>query len=882
MASRFWVGGSASWNGTAGTKWATTSGGAGGAAEPTSADDVFLDGASGNAIVTVDSGAGQQNCLSLNCTGFTGTLANVGADTINIFANLVLAAGMSITFGGSLIFKATTSGQTVTFNGKSINVTQLTFNGAGGVWTFQDAATLNSSLLLVLVGTLDVNGKTTSCGSLQAGSGTTLTLGAASVTASGQNWTIDTGSTFNANTSSITLTNANVQFLGGDKTYNNVTFANPGGVSLIQNANTFGNLTFTGPNATGGTTISVSSNQIVSTLLSMTVFDSRFRCLLRSNAGTQVRTITAASVSITGWDFQDITAAGAASPFTGTRLGDCGNNTNITTDAPANKFWVGNTGNSTDANVWATTSGGAGATVNYPLPQDTLKFDAGSFNANGQTYTWNGGRHGSYLFSGTDQTYNFNVTAAVSLFGNITLDSNATTTGAGLITASGRGTMVITSVGKPWTQRFTIDAFVGTMQLADDLTSTNASGLTHTTGTFDLNGKTKTTISYTSTGSASREIKSSAAGGKLAVNNTAAVTVINAAATLTVTRNSWTVEVGGNTTNTRTFAGAGLTWPSVNFSNTTANGRLNFTGANTLKSLSVASPPQSIGFTNSTTTTVEDNDGFPSGTPGNLVTIGSIAAANHTLAKAGGGSINVDYVSVSRSTATPGSTWFAGANSTDGGNNSGWTFAGLGPITGTLSLTLGAMFVSATGFNPNFVPIQLGGGPEAEDTAYYAARLANARRLYATAVEVQKAQGHTKRLKELEREERARRAKELADEILALKRRLERERKAREAAERQARIDIARVRAVTLAREAHEREAQRQRDEEQRQLEALHQRLQAEAEAKSRVLTEQAYRELLASEHALHDSEAAAMFAPLAKLKDPTVDTAVLIILGKK
>ena len=46
MANRYWVGGSATWNATVGTKWATTSGGAGGASVPTSADDVFLDAAS--------------------------------------------------------------------------------------------------------------------------------------------------------------------------------------------------------------------------------------------------------------------------------------------------------------------------------------------------------------------------------------------------------------------------------------------------------------------------------------------------------------------------------------------------------------------------------------------------------------------------------------------------------------------------------------------------------------------------------------------------------------------------------------------------------------------------------------------------------------------
>jgi hypothetical protein len=43
MAARYWVGGTDNWDGTAGSKWATTSGGAGGAAVPVAADDVFID-----------------------------------------------------------------------------------------------------------------------------------------------------------------------------------------------------------------------------------------------------------------------------------------------------------------------------------------------------------------------------------------------------------------------------------------------------------------------------------------------------------------------------------------------------------------------------------------------------------------------------------------------------------------------------------------------------------------------------------------------------------------------------------------------------------------------------------------------------------------------
>jgi hypothetical protein len=47
------------------------------------------------------------------------------------------------------------------------------------------------------------------------------------------------------------------------------------------------------------------------------------------------------------------------------------------------------------------------------------------------------------------------------------------------------------------------------------------------------------------------------------------------------------------------------------------------------------------------------------------------------LTKSGGGTVLCDYMSISKSTATPANTWYA-TNSTNGGTNTGWTF---GPIS---------------------------------------------------------------------------------------------------------------------------------------------------------------------------------------------------------
>ena len=90
----------------------------------------------------------------------------------------------------------------------------------------------------------------------------------------------------------------------------------------------------------------------------------------------------------------------------------------------------------------------------------------------------------------------------------------------------------------------------------------------------------------------------------------------------------------------------------------------------------------SIRFESSTTPPTFTCAGFNiNGTSGNLITLAREGASGtFALAKSGGGVINtVDFVSISNSTATPGSTWYAGANSTNGGGNTGWIFTAAPP-----------------------------------------------------------------------------------------------------------------------------------------------------------------------------------------------------------
>ena len=173
MASRYWVGGTAAWDGTAGSKWALTSGGAGGQAVPTSADDVFFDSASGAVTCTISSG--NTGALSINCTGFTGTLTH-GAANISVAGSVTLVAGMTFTSAISNVFIFTGTG-TLTTAGKTFS--RISLQGSGITITLGDALNIVANGVDVRNGTFTTASfnVTTSSFSTQGALAKTINLG---------------------------------------------------------------------------------------------------------------------------------------------------------------------------------------------------------------------------------------------------------------------------------------------------------------------------------------------------------------------------------------------------------------------------------------------------------------------------------------------------------------------------------------------------------------------------------------------------------------------------------------------------------------------------------------------------------------------------------
>lgn len=185
MANRYWVGGTADWDGTAGTKWALTSGGAGGQAVPTATDDVFFDANSGVGTVSITA---LGFAKSVTCTGFTGTLT--GGSSLLVYGSFILAAGMTYSFSGNLELKGTGS-----VNTASKNITHnIIINAAGKTVSLASNLTMTSNAQLnLLEGTFDAAGYNVSLTPANFNSsGTsvrTLALGSGTWTTSGTNWT---------------------------------------------------------------------------------------------------------------------------------------------------------------------------------------------------------------------------------------------------------------------------------------------------------------------------------------------------------------------------------------------------------------------------------------------------------------------------------------------------------------------------------------------------------------------------------------------------------------------------------------------------------------------------------------------------------------------
>jgi len=602
MADRYWVGGTGTWDASTTTNWSATSGGAGGASAPTSADNVIFNASSdagSGYTVTITAGV----CNDLTASGLdVATIFSMGSIApLDIYGSMTLPA-TNLTWSGTadhtIDFRATTSGKTITTNGVNLTRTRMDFEGAGG-WTLGSALTFGTSESLnVNNGTFNT-GNYNITGSVFNSTGTntrTVTLGSSTLTLSGTNVVAFSGSnlTFNAGTSQITSSAASPTFAGGGLTFYNVSFTSAAiGTTTITGANTFNNLTQTSRSATGLRNVDLGANQTVSGTLTLGVANTSIRRIFVSSdtLGTQ-RTITCNGTlaTLADVDFRDIATAGTVGTFTGTRIGNCLNNSGITFTTAADKYWNLAAGGNWSDTGWATSSGGAVAANNFPLAQDKAIIENTGLNTSATitiNLTWQIGEldistrtNAMTLASGT-QTPN--------LLKNITLSSAVTMTGTGAWQMRGQGTTQILDTNTAtFVPPITISSPNGTLQLAENTTC--SATVTLTQGTLNLNNNTLTCNIFSSSNSNTRVV-AFGTGNITVTGNDATVYQTNTATNLTLTGTPVVNFTYSGSTGGRTIATGAVSTenncPSINITagtdtvnlvNSSKVKNLNFTG----------------------------------------------------------------------------------------------------------------------------------------------------------------------------------------------------------------------------------------------------------------------------------------------------------------
>lgn len=345
MANRYWVGGTADWDATAGSKWSTSSGGAGGAAVPAAGDRVWFDSNSGSGTCTITATA---NCGGLDTNGFTGTIAGTGGLYLSNSSTAYtfrLAAGMTWTHSGNLLIGTSSASAddnqdcSITTNGKTLaNLVDLRGTGAK---TLVDSLTTTAQFALVR-GILYAGAFTITCRnfySLQLSANTReLNFTTGKLIMTGDDATVGF-SVFDIDTAGFTLTiSAGVEFKftgsgaatfdGSGLTYRNVTHDSSSEL-IITGANTMDNLAAV--NASAHTlTLPNGVTQTINTAFTFSGGQGA-NAILRSASGGSAATISQASGAVVAEfaNIRDSTVTGGAT-FTAKRSVNTSNNTGWT------------------------------------------------------------------------------------------------------------------------------------------------------------------------------------------------------------------------------------------------------------------------------------------------------------------------------------------------------------------------------------------------------------------------------------------------------------------------------------------------------------------------------------------------------------------------
>jgi hypothetical protein len=557
MATYYWIGTSGgTWDTVTTTNWSATSGGAGGAGVPGSADTATFDINSGANTITT-SGAISITTLSLS-TGFTGT----------------------VTFGGGVIV---------------------------------------SGIVTQNQGTLNTNGQTCSWGQFSATVATTrvLTMGASSITltaASVTAWnvTTTTGLTISTNTATITAAGASQTLTMGSVSYNGTSVViNSTGSFTFTNGTTLAALTYAPPVAIANI-FGFSGSPTITGTLTLTGAAPPNRILIESTSlGTPHALICNGTVTAAYVDFQDVTGAGTASwnlsAITG-GSGNCLGCSGITFTTAQTNYWVGNTANWSSAAAWASSSGGAANSGRVPLPQDSVTFDANSFTSTGRIVTGDTPKLGTTItWTGATNSPTWKITTSAGMYGSLTCIGAMSFSGSSSgIHLKSRTNSSLTTGGVGMVS-LSCDVISASLILADNCIFGSGSTLALTSGTLDasVNNVNVSTASVSMSGTVAETLNMGSGtwtllGTGTVWNNTSTALTLNAGTS--------TIVLADTSATAKTFAGNGKTYSTLQIT-TGGTGSVTITGANTFAGIT-CNGTKTLVFPHAVTQTLSSSSGW--------------------------------------------------------------------------------------------------------------------------------------------------------------------------------------------------------------------------------------------------------------------------------
>jgi hypothetical protein len=611
--TRYWVGGTGTWNTTSTTNWSDTSGGAGGFSVPTSVDTVVFDAASSAGSYTVTRSG--NTLVSGNVTygaPASGTLTIGNSGTGMHFGSVTVASTGVSGFTGANITAAFGQTNTLTLPPAAVN---LYMNGSG-VFSLATATTGFTVLFPYLSpgATLRTNGYAVSVSYIESSLSGYLVLDAATTTfthtsntASGGFWLTGSVGTFQNSNGTPALSSSPALDIGTLRTTSTGAtpiFFHGGSAPLVATPNLrlgFSCGTFSLASPTGPQFATVLCPIKVSTAFNVSGSDGFRRYMFSpipavttsGSANTVYAGVNAilqlnGTATLVDVDFWGVTVTGSAAPVSGTRLGDAGFNSGITFDAPKTVYWNGGVQTNLATISWAATDGGTASASNYPLPQDTAVFtntspSSGNSLSAGSNSVW----LPAFNLAARTNAITFSSTGSVTrFFGDVTLSSavSAFFTGTSVMFCK-NGTQNIELAGKMLSLAG-VASYSGTAVLASNST---ISSFRYDNGNFDLNSKVLTISgAFYSSGFSASPYTFAFGTGSITFTGTYFQLLGDVATTLTVT-GSRTVNVS-RTTGSVTWASTAMDWnaldvnlPSGTFTWTDSGGgaayrNLNLTG----------------------------------------------------------------------------------------------------------------------------------------------------------------------------------------------------------------------------------------------------------------------------------------------------------------